>query len=123
MQNNLKALLKARGYSVSEFARLTNIPQPTMSRIVSGPVNIDGITAINFLRIAHGLGLTAEEFYYGDASFDRDKSTVDRVFATTTYEGRKAMLANALGVESAYASYDAHYLPTIRDDMSALKGL
>lgn len=123
MKNNLKELIAIRGLSVSEFARMTGIPQPTMHRIVSGQVHIEGITALNFLKIAHGLGLSAEELYYGDLSYDADKSTVDRVFARTCDDGRKAMLANALGVESAYPLYDATVLPTIRNDMSALKGI
>ncbi|MDO4534028.1 MAG: helix-turn-helix transcriptional regulator [Coriobacteriia bacterium] len=121
--NNLNELLEARGLTVSEFARRTGITQPTMHRIVHGQVNLTSISAEHFLRIAHGLGLSAEQLYFGDSSYDVDKSTIDRVYATTTEDGRHAMLANAIGISHAYLSNDGYYLPTIRDDLEAIKGL
>ena len=123
MQNNLKELLAMRNMTVSEFARQTGIPQPTLHRIVNKRVQLESVTAINYLRIAHGLGLSAEQLYYGDFSYDHDKSTIDRIYAQTCNEGREAMLANAYGVQHTYMPYDSTMLPTIRDDMNALKGL
>ena len=121
--NNLNELLETRGLTVSEFARQTGITQPTMHRIVHGQVNLTSISAEHFMRIAHGLGLSAEQLYFGDSSYDMGKSTIDRVFATTSRDGRHAMLANAIGISRAYESNDGYYLPTIRDDVEAIKGL
>ena len=122
VMNNLNELLEARGLTVSEFARQTGITQPTMHRIVHGQVNLTNISAEHFLRIAHGLGLSAEQLYFGDASYDMSKSTIDRVFATTNNDGRHAMLANAIGISHAYESNGGYYLPTICDDLEAIKG-
>ena len=94
-----------------------------MHRIVRGQVNLTSISAEHFLRIAHGLGLSAEQLYFGDASYDADKSTIDRVYATTSEYGRRAMLANAIGISYAYQTNDGYYLPTIRDDIEVIKGL
>ena len=110
-----------RGLSISEFARQTGISQPTMHRIVNDQVSISLITAENFMRISHGLGLSAEQLWFGDMSYDIEKNTIDRVFATTCLDGRKAMLANAVGISHAYPKYDG-YLPTIRDDIQAILG-
>jgi transcriptional regulator with XRE-family HTH domain len=121
MQNNLKELLDARGLTVSEFARQTGIPQPTLYRIVNGQVNLEGITAVNYIRIAHGLGLTVEQLYFGNKSYDDKKALLDRIYATTSDEGRSAMLANAFGVYRAYPKQESTLLPTIRNDMNALK--
>ena len=123
MDNNLKAMLAQRGYTVSAFSRLVGIPQPTMHRIVNEQKDLTAISADHFLRIAHGLGLSAEQLFFGDASYDAKKVGIDRVYATTCNEGREAMYANAMGVEAVYAPYDDFYLPTIRDDISAIKGL
>ena len=120
---DLRALLAERDLTVSEFARMTRIPQPTIHRIVNGQVDIRHITASHFMRIAHGLGLSGDELYFGDIGYDDSKRFVDRVYATTTVEGRQAMLANAMGVEQAFAHRDPHALPTIGDDLLALKSL
>ena len=123
MENNLKELLAQRNLTVSEFARITGISQPTMHKIVNGRTDIASVTAKNFMRIAHGLGLSAEQLYFGDLGYDRDKAEIDRVFATTCTEGRQAILASAIGVERTFPSHDEGlFLPSIRDDILAIKG-
>jgi len=120
MQNNLKTMLVQRGLSVSGFSRMVGIPQPTMHRIVNSQEDLSAISAEHFLRIAHGLGLSAEQLYYGDATYDAKKMAIDRVFAATCKEGREAMYANAIGVEASYPPHEEFYLPTIREDISAI---
>jgi transcriptional regulator with XRE-family HTH domain len=123
MDNRLKELIAMRGFTVSEFARRTGVKQPTMHKIVEGKVRLESIQAEHFMRIACGLGISAEELYFGDTSYDAMKSLVDRVFATTCMEGRQAIVANAIGVSHAYRRIDGACLPTIRDDINALKAL
>ena len=113
MENRLKEMLAERGLTVSEFARQTGIIQPTLHRIVNNRVNLSSITAVNFLRIAHGLGLSAEELYFGDTSYDERKNRIDRVYATTNNAGRDAMLANAIGVEASFAKEFDTILPPV----------
>lgn len=114
-------MLSVRGLTVSEFARQTGIAQPTMHRIVHGKVDLSGISVDRFLRIAHGLGVSAEQLYYGDSSYDRGKVVIDRVYATSRREGRQAMVANAIGVSHTYPMCDGRILPPLTDDLETLK--
>ena len=123
MDNNLKHLLEQRGLTVSELARICGISQPTLHKIVSGRVNLLYTKAENYIRIAHGLGLSTEQLYYGDMSYDERKYLIDRVYASTTNDGRRAMLANAVGIERGYPHNEPYYLPTITDDIVMLKAL
>ena len=113
MENRLKEMLAERGLTVSEVARQPGIIQPTLHRIVNNRVKLSSITAVNFLRIAHGLGLSAEELYFGDTSYDERKNRIDRVYATTNNAGRDAMLANAIGVEASFAKEFDTILPPV----------
>ena len=109
----LKRLLEESGMSVSEFARRTGIQQSTLHRIVNGQVNAASVTVGNFMRIAHGLGLSAEELYYDEVLGGREKRLIDTVYAMTGQDGRRAMLANALGVRDAYPLAEEFLLPDI----------
>ncbi len=115
MENNLKALLEERDLSISELARQTDIAPSTLNRIVNGKVNIDSISVVHFLKLAHGLGLTVEQLYYGDMNYEANKHLIDRAYTLTSTEGRRAMVANAIGVARAYGPSCESELPSIRD--------
>ena len=66
MENAIKETLDARGLKPTPFAREIGIPTSTMFSIYRGQVAFGKITIENFLKIAHGLGMTAEELYYGE---------------------------------------------------------
>ncbi|MBE6471679.1 MAG: helix-turn-helix transcriptional regulator [Coriobacteriaceae bacterium] len=104
--NYLKHMLAQRGISISEFARTTGISQPAMNRIVNGKSRIESIRAENFLRIAWNLGISAEQLYFGEDTYDDAKRDIDRVYATTSRQGRDAMAANARGIDAAYPHHD-----------------
>ncbi len=123
MENNLKALLKERGLSVSELARQTGISQPTLNRIVNAKVNLNSISVTNFLKIAHGLGLTVEQLYFGEMCFETNKYLIDRAYALTSKEGRRAMVANAMGVMRVYGTPFGTALPPMQEDLSPLRPL
>lgn len=119
--HSLREMLAIRGITVSEFSRLTGIPQPTMHRIVNNRENLMGISAARFIRIAHALGRSAEELYFGDDSYDESKELIDRVFATTSAAGRQAMTANAIGVQQAFPAQDGIIPSLMHDEIIALK--
>lgn len=114
MVNRLKEMLAFRGMSVSELSRLSGVSQPTLDRIVNGKVNIEAVNAKNFLRIAHGLGLSAEQLCFCDMSYDARKRLIDRAYAQTTPEGRHALLAAAVGVMRLYPP-ETPFMPAIAD--------
>lgn len=109
----LELMLEDRGLSISQFARIVGIPQSTVHRIVSGTVDLRSVRAEYFVRIARGLGLTAEELLLDDPRYEGDKTEIDIVYATTSCAGRHAMLANARGVRSSYGTSDEFFLPDI----------
>lgn len=109
----LELMLEERGLTVSEFAREIGISQSTVYRIVMGETRISSVTVGNFIKIAHGLGLTVEELYFDDPYFNRAKNRIDTIYNTTSHAGRQAMLANALGVEETYNDFDGYILPSI----------
>lgn len=60
-------LIKSSCKSLSEFSRLTEVPYGTLYDIANGKTKADKIGIGVFMKIAHGLGMTAEELYYGES--------------------------------------------------------
>lgn len=104
---NIAYLLQLRGISVSELARAAGVPQSTLHRIVSGETRTSSVGVGTFIRISRALGMSVEELYFDDPTYDRLKNGIDTVYANTSLAGRQAMLANALGVNRAYGPRDA----------------
>lgn len=113
-KERIKELIEERGMSVSSFARAIGLSQPTLYRILNGEVNIERIGVNNFMRIAHGLGLTAEALYYDLDVDDLAKAEIDSTYSATTAEGRRALLATAKGVQATYG-YAAIPFPPARE--------
>lgn len=61
----ISALLKARNIRPASFAREINVPASTIYNITNGQAKMENIGIGLFLKIAEGLGMTAEELYYG----------------------------------------------------------
>lgn len=62
--NRIAALLQERNIKVATFARTIGVPQHTLYSLLKKP-SMDNITISVFLKIAKGLGMTAEELYNG----------------------------------------------------------
>lgn len=67
--NRISQLVSQGDESVRDFARRCDVPEQTMYKIMKKPT-MKSITVDVFLKIAHGLGMTAEELYYGE-SYER----------------------------------------------------
>lgn len=67
MSNRIKELLDQRREKPATFANRIGIPTSTMYSITRGNTKFDNISIGVFMKIAHGLGMTAEELYYGEA--------------------------------------------------------
>lgn len=65
MSNAIRDIMEKRGLKPTTFAREIGIPSSTMFSIYRGQVEIGRISVENFIRIAHGLGMSVEELYYG----------------------------------------------------------
>lgn len=63
-ENQITAALAKRDLKVAAFARQIGMSQQTLYNVVKKE-SIDNIGIGTFLKIAEGLGMTAEELYYG----------------------------------------------------------
>lgn len=59
-------LMDERGLKPYPFAKNIGIASSTMTSIYKGKVKFENISISTFLKIAHGLGMTAEQLYYGE---------------------------------------------------------
>ena len=58
-------LMRERGLKPFPFSKEIGIKPSTMASIYRGEVHFDNIRIDTFLKIAHGLGMTADELYEG----------------------------------------------------------
>lgn len=66
MENRIAALLVNRGLKPATFANQIGVPTSTIYSITRGNTKFENISIGVFMKIAHGLGMTAEELYYGE---------------------------------------------------------
>lgn len=66
MSADIGELIKNRFKNLSEFSRLSGVPYGTLYDIASGKTKVEKIGIGVFMKIAHSLGMTAEELYYGE---------------------------------------------------------
>jgi len=100
-------LMDERGLKPYPFAKANEIASSTMTSIYKGKTQFENISINTFLKIAHGLGMTAEELYYGTNAdgcecSDRDEPsiTADEQTIVDTYRaagrlGKRVILATA----------------------------
>lgn len=67
-------LMDERGLKPYPFAMSIGVKSSTMTSIYKGRVIFENISITTFLKIAHGLGMTAEELYYGEDAATRGES-------------------------------------------------
>lgn len=99
MNNRIPDLLRERGIKVAAFARETGIPAPTLYNIMKKP-KVDDLSVSIFIRIAEGLGMTAEELYYGTPPTAPEYSDVRQTALNGYYEsmnegGKDTLVASA----------------------------
>jgi transcriptional regulator with XRE-family HTH domain len=59
--NPLRRLLKDRSINISELARKADIPPTTIYNVTGGHRSVWGLSVYVFIRLAHALGMTADE--------------------------------------------------------------
>lgn len=99
MNNRIPDLLRERGIKVAAFARETGIPAPTLYNIMKKP-KVDDLSVSIFIRIAEGLGMTAEELYYGVAPdapeySDARQTALNGYFESMNDAGKNTLVASA----------------------------
>lgn len=104
--DRIGSLLKSRGIKVSEFAREIGVNPSTLYNIASGKADLENISINVFIRIAHGLGMTPEELFYGDGGLDDDNSSGEDAlicsYRSMNEEGKNALLMVAEALAMRY---------------------
>jgi transcriptional regulator with XRE-family HTH domain len=65
MNTRIGDLMRKRGIKPFPFSKAIGVKSSTMTSIFKGEVNFENIRIDTFIKIARGLGMTAEELYYG----------------------------------------------------------
>lgn len=99
MNNRIKDLFSERGIKVAPFARENDITPSTLYAIMRLET-MDNIAISTFLKIAEGLGMTAEELYYGTPPTAPEYSDVRQTALNGYYEsmnegGKDTLVASA----------------------------
>lgn len=104
----LTRLKEEEGIAVPEFAKRCGLP-PTTIYNARKREDIGNISIDVFLKIAHGLGMTAEELYYGKRHDEPPRTYADArqreindVFESVTEDGRHAMWTNAVMARATF---------------------
>lgn len=61
--NAIARLFDERTINVKAFARKNGIAPTTLYSIINGKVNAEAIGISNWMKISHGLNMTADELY------------------------------------------------------------
>ena len=113
MNFKIAKLMDERGLKPYPFAMKNEIPSSTMTSIYKGKVKFENISISTFLKIARGLGMTAEELYYGtpeqsvESHHEQPSLTTDEQIVVDGYrvadmKQRRRMLSTAcLEIEMA----------------------
>ena len=117
MSNRIDQLLtelkERKGIKVPEFAETCGLKPSTIYGIRKKPT-MDNVTIDVFLKIAHGLGMTAEELYYGEkqpiAYADEREADIHRIWGELDEERRGRLHNTAQDMELAKSNEDTSLL-------------
>ena len=104
-ENQVAVALKQKGIKVADFARQTGINQQTLYNVVKKDT-VDNIGISTFMKIAHGLGMTAEELYYGTPPkpptfSDPQQTALNGYYECMNDTGRKLALDSVKAMSSS----------------------
>ena len=66
----------SHGITIRDIARMCGVTESTLYKIC-GKETLDNVSILVFLKVAHGLGLSAEELYYGHSMRTEDYTYLD----------------------------------------------
>ena len=101
MDNRIGDLMRERGLKPFPFSKEIGVKSSTMTSIYKGKVNFENIRIDTFIRIAHGLGMTADELFYGERSdqlqIDSAEQHIVDCYRSTDARGKAAITRTAEG--------------------------
>jgi transcriptional regulator with XRE-family HTH domain len=108
--NCIQKIMLARDMNTSQLSKLTGLSYTTAQNIATGKTDVAKMHVERFLKIAHGLGMTAEELYYGDKRPDKTTRTyadprqqeINETFEGVTEDGKQVMWTNAVMARTTF---------------------
>lgn len=101
MENKIARLFQEHDVNISEFARKTGIPYGTLYDIARGRTTYERIGIGTLIKISREFGMTADELL-GDYEPDPVRYELLQIFDALSFDGRRALIACARGIESEY---------------------
>lgn len=106
MSNRINELFQERGIKVAQFARENGITPSTLYAINDGTTHFEKIGISTFLKIANGLGMTAEELYYGTPPVtptfnDQQQTALNGYYECMNETGRKLAVDSIKAMSSS----------------------
>lgn len=100
MNNRIQTLFSERKIKVAPFARENDITPSMLYAIISGKTAFENIGISIFIKIAEGLGMTAEELYYGvppeaPEYSDMRQTALNGYFESMNETGKDTLVASA----------------------------
>lgn len=100
MPNRIRAIFDERNINVAAFSRDNGIKATALYSILDGKTSFDKIGISTFLKIAHGLGMTAEELYCGKhpespAFADPRQTALNTYYEKMNHLGRERLVDEA----------------------------
>lgn len=100
-ENKLTRLFKEKDLNISEFSRRSGVPYGTMYDIARGKTPFEKIGISTFIKIANEFGMSAEELL-GEREVEPLRFELCQIFDTLSFDGRRALIACARGIEAEY---------------------
>ena len=92
MKNCIQIAMADQSITAAELSRRSGVAYGTVYDIWAGKSHVEKMNIDTFLKIAHGLGMTAEELYYGKpaekAYRDARQASLNAHFETFNDRGR-----------------------------------
>lgn len=113
--NCIQKVMAYQGISAAELSRRSGVPYGTVYDISIGKTRVEKMAVEKFLKIAHGLGMTAEELYYGEkqpiAYADEREADIHRIWGELDEERRGRLHNTAQDMELAKSNEGSAVLP------------
>lgn len=106
MDNRIKSLLEERDLSVARFSRESGIKASTLYAIVDGTTKFEKISIGTFIKIAEGLGMSAEELYYGEGHAptaryaDQQQAALNGYYESMNEGGQRLLVETAESISA-----------------------
>ena len=95
MKNCIQQAMADQNISAAELSRRSGVAYGTVYDISIGKTKVDKMDVGKFLKIAHGLGMTAEELYYGKPAErtyrDERQTALNAHYETFNDDGRNEL--------------------------------